>query len=50
MGYGEAEAASGLRLCLGPWLRREDVRDLPDALQRAQRHVEVEAGEASDRP
>ncbi|MFN9631440.1 MAG: cysteine desulfurase family protein [Cyanobacteriota bacterium] len=35
MGYGPGEAAAGLRLSLGPWLRREDLAAVPEALRRA---------------
>ncbi|MGB5135557.1 MAG: aminotransferase class V-fold PLP-dependent enzyme, partial [Prochlorococcaceae cyanobacterium] len=35
LGYGEAEAASGLRLCFGPWLTATDLERFPDALERA---------------
>ncbi len=34
MGYGEAEAASGLRLGFGPWLEAADLEGLPAALER----------------
>ncbi len=43
MGYGVAEASSGLRLSLGPWLTPGDLEGLPEALERARRDV-VEAG------
>jgi cysteine desulfurase len=35
MGFGEAEAAAGLRLSLGSWHRWESVRELPVALELA---------------
>jgi cysteine desulfurase len=37
MGYGDAEAASGLRLSLGPWLQAPDLDAVPAALARALR-------------
>jgi cysteine desulfurase len=37
MGYGDAEAASGLRLSLGPWLDDRDLDAVPEALARALR-------------
>ena len=39
MGYGEAEACSGLRLSLGPWLTPTDLARVPEALQRARRRL-----------
>jgi hypothetical protein len=33
MGYGEADAASGLRISLGPWHRLVDLEALALALQ-----------------
>ena len=35
LGYGAAEAASGLRFSLGPWLGPSDLEDVPAALARA---------------
>jgi cysteine desulfurase len=35
MGLKEAEAASGLRLSLGPWLQAVDLEGVPDALVRS---------------
>ncbi|MEB3352008.1 MAG: cysteine desulfurase family protein [Cyanobacteriota bacterium] len=43
MGYGEKEAATGLRLSLGPWLSAEDLEPVPAALERAR--LRVMAGE-----
>lgn len=39
MGYEPAEAASGLRLSLGPWHRAADLEGLPEALERARQQV-----------
>jgi cysteine desulfurase len=39
MGYGAEEAASGLRLSLGPWHRAADLEALPQALERARQEV-----------
>jgi cysteine desulfurase len=39
MGYGQAEAASGLRLSLGPWLSPEDLSGVPSALERARQRL-----------
>jgi cysteine desulfurase len=39
MGYGETEAASGLRLSFGPWLAQADLEGLPGALERARRRL-----------
>jgi cysteine desulfurase len=40
MGYCAAEAASGMRLSLGPWLDDPDLEAVPEALARAlQRQV-----------
>jgi cysteine desulfurase len=39
MGYGEAEAASGLRLSLGPWLEPADLAGVPAALERARQRL-----------
>lgn len=39
MGYGPAEAASGLRISLGPWLTAADLAGLPAALELARRRV-----------
>lgn len=35
MGYGPAEAASGLRISLGPWVTHEALDSFPDALAEA---------------
>jgi len=43
MGYGPAEAASGLRLSLGPWHRAADLEALPQALERARQEVAAAA-------
>jgi cysteine desulfurase len=37
MGYGEEEAASGLRLSLGPWVSAAAVQGFAAALERARR-------------
>ncbi|MEI7664766.1 MAG: aminotransferase class V-fold PLP-dependent enzyme [Synechococcaceae cyanobacterium ELA263] len=39
MGYSEAEAASGLRLSLGPWLKPVDLEPFPDDLDSACREL-----------
>ncbi|MCP9932970.1 cysteine desulfurase [Cyanobium sp. Candia 9D4] len=39
MGYGPAEAASGLRISLGPWNSPDDLAGLPAALEQARRRV-----------
>ncbi|MFO8236738.1 MAG: aminotransferase class V-fold PLP-dependent enzyme [Prochlorococcaceae cyanobacterium] len=39
LGYGETEAASGLRLGFGPWLTGADLEALPAALQRARQRL-----------
>ncbi len=39
LGYGEAEAASGLRLSFGPWLTTPDLEGVPDALERARQSL-----------
>jgi cysteine desulfurase len=44
MGYDADEAASGLRISLGPWLSPEDLSGLIPALQRARRRAERAAG------
>jgi len=41
MGYGAAEAASGLRISLGPWLSARDLQDFPSALEQARRDLSV---------
>lgn len=41
MGYGESEAASGLRLSLGPWLKPEDLELFPAELDRARRELQA---------
>jgi cysteine desulfurase len=43
MGYGAEEAASGLRLSLGPWHRAADLEALPQALDRARQEVAAAA-------
>lgn len=40
LGYGEREADSGLRLSLGPWVRPEELAQVPIALAEAIRRVE----------
>ncbi len=39
MGYDPEEAASGLRISLGPWLTPTDLAGLPTALEEARRSV-----------
>ena len=39
MGYPESQAASGLRLSLGPWLSSDDLEGVPAALERARQRV-----------
>jgi cysteine desulfurase len=39
MGYDGAEAASGLRLSLGPWLSPDDLQGVPAALERARHRL-----------
>lgn len=39
LGYGPAEAASGLRITLGPWLTGDDLRGFPAALERARQRL-----------
>jgi cysteine desulfurase len=39
MGFGETEAATGLRLSLGPWLTATDLQGVPEALERARQRV-----------
>jgi cysteine desulfurase len=39
MGFGEAEAASGLRLSLGPWLSPHDLVGVAPALERARQRL-----------
>jgi cysteine desulfurase len=39
MGYGEVEAATGLRLSLGPWHSEPDLEGVPAALERARQRV-----------
>ena len=41
MGYGPQEAASGLRLSLGPWLQPRDLEDFPRDLERARRELQA---------
>lgn len=40
MGFSAAEAASGLRFSLGPWLSAADLEPLPELLRQAIRRVE----------
>jgi cysteine desulfurase len=40
MGYAEAEAGSGLRLSLGPWLSPADLEPVPALLEEAIRRVD----------
>jgi cysteine desulfurase len=42
MGYGEAEAASGLRLSFGPWLTSAQLEGLPAALERARQRLAMD--------
>ncbi len=44
MGYSPEEAASGLRLSLGPWLNPADLADLPTALEEAIHSVAAAPG------
>ncbi len=44
MGHGPAEAASGLRISLGPWLAASDLAGLIPALERARRRAEQVPG------
>jgi cysteine desulfurase len=44
MGYDAEEAASGLRISLGPWLSARDLAGLIPALQRSRRRAELAAG------
>jgi cysteine desulfurase len=39
LGFGEAEAASGLRLSVGSWLRPADLAGVADALERARQRL-----------
>jgi cysteine desulfurase len=39
MGFDEAEAASGLRISLGPWVTAEALEAFPAALERARRRL-----------
>jgi cysteine desulfurase len=39
MGYGPAEAASGLRISLGPWNSPDELAGLPAALEQARRRL-----------
>ena len=39
LGFSEAQAASGLRLSLGPWLTPADLAGVPAALQRARQRL-----------
>jgi len=41
MGYSAAEAMSGLRISLGPWVNAEDLRAFPAALEDARRDPAV---------
>jgi restriction system protein len=40
MGYGEREAASGVRISLGPWLDQEALAGFAAALQRVRREAD----------
>jgi cysteine desulfurase len=40
MGYSPEEAAAGLRLSLGPWLRGEDLAAVPETIARAIQEVQ----------
>lgn len=44
MGYSPEEAASGLRISLGPWLSPADLAGLPTALEEALRSVAAAPG------
>ena len=44
MGYSPEEAASGLRLSLGPWLTTADLDGLAAALEEARRSVAAAPG------
>ncbi len=39
LGFSEAQAASGLRLSLGPWLTPADLAGVPAALARARQRL-----------
>jgi cysteine desulfurase len=39
MGFSEAEAGSGLRLTVGPWLRAADLTGVAPALERARQRL-----------
>ena len=41
MGFGEAQAAAGLRLSLGPWLSLDDLVGVAPALERARQRLAV---------
>jgi len=41
MGFGEAQAAAGLRLSLGPWLSVDDLVGVAPALERARQRLAV---------
>jgi cysteine desulfurase len=41
MGHSPEEAAAGLRLSVGPWLRVEDLAGVPAALAEAIAEVEA---------
>jgi cysteine desulfurase len=43
MGYETAEAASGLRISLGPWVSEQSLRDFPQALQDAIEECSIQA-------
>ncbi|MEI8249734.1 MAG: aminotransferase class V-fold PLP-dependent enzyme [Synechococcus sp. ELA057] len=45
MGYETAEAASGLRISLGPWVSEQSLRDFPQALQEAIEECSIQAME-----
>jgi cysteine desulfurase len=43
MGYADAEAASGVRLSLGPWLTAADLEGVPAALEQARLQLQAES-------
>ncbi|MFQ6537141.1 MULTISPECIES: cysteine desulfurase family protein [Aphanothece] len=49
MGLTQAEAASGLRLSLGPWLQAADLESVPEALMRSRAALAQADGRASSR-
>ena len=44
MGYSDDEAAGGLRLSLGPWLKANDLEMVPERLQRARAALALVSG------